>query len=136
MTSKTSKLFNEKKKDFGPGRLMMKLPSSCHFNGCPRADLDIITVIRWRLLCLHKDILFIILHSIAVLQLHELPLWIRACLKISNELLQLLSKLSKRNLDSEDIHIQMGAFCCISPVQWSSSGPKWTSIGQPCIHWA
>ena len=32
-----------------------------------RADLDISTVIRWRLLCLHKDILVIILHSIAVL---------------------------------------------------------------------
>ena len=36
--------------------------------------------IRWRLLCLHKDILVITLPSIAVIQLHELPLWIRACL--------------------------------------------------------
>ena len=33
----------------------------------PRADLDMSTVIRWRLLCLHKDISVIILHSIAVL---------------------------------------------------------------------
>ena len=31
-----------------------------------RADLDIQTAIRWRLLCLYKDISVIISHSIAV----------------------------------------------------------------------
>ena len=42
----------------------------------PRADLDMKTLTRWRLLCLYKDISVIISHSIAVI--HELPFWIHA----------------------------------------------------------
>ena len=44
-----------------------------------RADLDINTATRWRLLCLYKNISVVILNSIVVIYLHGLPLWIRAC---------------------------------------------------------
>ena len=40
------------------------------------AVLDITTAMRWRINCLCKDIQVINLHSFAVTQLHDLPLWI------------------------------------------------------------